>query len=161
MDINECRLGLSFGLFLPFQITDLQHSVLSPLSFRLDYKRGTTTTPTMFQRQVRMQVNISDISENSANSDLPVSKPSNSTPVHAITFTLLSGKQDWFLDREPLTTRGQKWISFWWAKFDIFGLNNTLAVKSNRKISEACLNDFSLKGRCRKSSGACFSDLFV
>ena len=82
------------SFFLPFQITDLQHSVLSPLSFRLDYKRGTTTTPTMFQRQVRMQVNISDISENSANSDsgLPGDrKAGNNTPVHAITFTLLSG----------------------------------------------------------------------
>ena len=38
----------------------------------------------MFQRQVRMQVNISDITENSS-ADL------GATPVHAITFTLLSG----------------------------------------------------------------------
>ena len=65
-----------------FQITDLQHSVLSPLSFRLEYKRGATTTPTMFQRQVRMQVNINDISEDDGGSAMPV---------HAITFTLLSG----------------------------------------------------------------------
>ena len=75
-------LSLAFiCCFFWFQITDLQHSVLSPLSFRLDYKRGTTTTPTMFQRQVRMQVNISDITENSAELGT----------VHAITFTLLSG----------------------------------------------------------------------
>lgn len=66
------------------QITDLQHSVLSPMSFRLDYKRGTTTTPTMFQRQVRMQVNISDITEESKGGGPAM-------PVHAITFTLLSG----------------------------------------------------------------------
>ena len=65
------------------QITDLQHSVLSPLSFRLEYKRGATTTPTMFQRQVRMQVNINDISEGNDGG--------SSMPVHAITFTLLSG----------------------------------------------------------------------
>ena len=65
------------------QITDLQHSVLSPLSFRLEYKRGATTTPTMFQRQVRMQVNINDISEGNDGG--------SSMAVHAITFTLLSG----------------------------------------------------------------------
>ena len=90
-----------------FQITDLQHSVLSPLSFRLDYKRGTTTTPTMFQRQVRMQVNISDITDTvdseglDAGGDRPARAGSNgdrgshhggpAIPVHAIMFTLLSG----------------------------------------------------------------------
>ena len=57
--------------------------MLSPLSFRLEYKRGATTTPTMFQRQVRMQVNINDISEGNDGG--------SSMPVHAITFTLLSG----------------------------------------------------------------------
>jgi len=88
-------------------ITDLQHSVLSPLSFRLDYKRGTTTTPTMFQRQVRMQVNISDITDTvdseglDAGGDRPARAGSNgdrgshhggpAIPVHAIMFTLLSG----------------------------------------------------------------------
>ena len=71
------------GFFFHLQITDLQHSVLSPLSFRLEYKRGATTTPTMFQRQVRMQVNINDISEGNDGG--------SSMPVHAITFTLLSG----------------------------------------------------------------------
>ena len=33
-------------------VADLQHSVLSPVSFRLEYKRG-STAPAMFQRQVR------------------------------------------------------------------------------------------------------------
>ena len=32
-------------------VSDLQHSVVSPLSFRLEYRRG-TTAPAMFQRQV-------------------------------------------------------------------------------------------------------------
>ena len=32
-------------------VADLQHSVLSPVSFRLEYKRG-STAPAMFQRQV-------------------------------------------------------------------------------------------------------------
>lgn len=33
-------------------VSDLQHSVLSPVSFRLEYKRG-STAPAMFQRQVK------------------------------------------------------------------------------------------------------------
>jgi hypothetical protein len=32
-------------------VSDLQHSVVSPLAFRLEYRRG-TTAPAMFQRQV-------------------------------------------------------------------------------------------------------------
>lgn len=63
-------------------ITDLQHSVVSPMSFRLDYKRGTTATPTMFQRQVRMQVDINVLSKADATCG---------ENLHAITFTLLSG----------------------------------------------------------------------
>ena len=34
------------------QVSDLQHSVTTPMSFRLEYKRG-STAPAMFQRQVR------------------------------------------------------------------------------------------------------------
>ena len=41
-------------------VSDLQHSVTTPLSFRLEYKRG-STAPTMFQRQVRMQVDLSQV----------------------------------------------------------------------------------------------------
>ena len=36
--------------FIP-QVSDLQHSVMTPMSFRLEYKRG-STAPAMFQRQV-------------------------------------------------------------------------------------------------------------
>ena len=67
--------------FMFFQITDLQHSVTSPMSFRLEYKRGSTTGPTMFQRQVRMQVDLNHLST----SDL------GPEALYAITFTLLSG----------------------------------------------------------------------
>lgn len=49
----------------------------------------------MFQRQVRMQVNISDITENSS-ADL------GATPVHAITFTLLSGTKNNFFPKVNL-----------------------------------------------------------
>jgi len=61
-------------------VSDLQHSVLSPVSFRLEYKRG-STAPAMFQRQVRMQVDLSPVST----SETP------SACLHAITFTLISG----------------------------------------------------------------------
>ena len=56
------------------------------MSFRLDYKRGSasgSSTPTsMFQRQVKMQVDISHISK----------AESGPEALYAITFTLLSGK---------------------------------------------------------------------
>lgn len=62
------------------QIAELSHSVSSPMSFRVEYKRG-STAPAMFQRQVRFQVDISAISK----------QPNE--PLFAITFTLLSGKR--------------------------------------------------------------------
>lgn len=61
------------------QIAELSHSVISPLSFRVEYKRG-STAPAMFQRQVRFQVDISAISK----------QPNE--PLFAIMFTLLSGE---------------------------------------------------------------------
>ncbi len=48
-----CHFVTFFKFFFP-QITDLQHSVTSPLSFRLEYKRGTSAAHQMFQRQVRL-----------------------------------------------------------------------------------------------------------
>ena len=84
LQINITLLLLFFVATL--QITDLQHSVTSPMSFRLEYKRGSTSgssTPTsMFQRQVRMQVDISHISK----------AESGPEALYAITFTLLSGE---------------------------------------------------------------------
>lgn len=62
-------------------MTELSHSVISPLSFRLEYKRG-STGPTMFQRYVRIQVDINPICKQGDVADL----------LFAITFTLLSGE---------------------------------------------------------------------
>ena len=70
-----------------FQIADLQHSVISPTSFRLEYKRGSATPTAMFQRQVRMQVDISHISKAEAGPEA----------LYAITFTLLSGNYFFFI----------------------------------------------------------------
>lgn len=36
-------------------MAELSHSVISPMSFRVEYKRG-STGPAMFQRHVRFQV---------------------------------------------------------------------------------------------------------
>ncbi|XP_073990296.1 BRSK family serine/threonine-protein kinase sugar-free frosting isoform X3 [Rhodnius prolixus] len=61
-------------------IAELSHSVSSPMSFRVEYRRGATGAA-MFQRQVRFQVDISS-----------VSKPSSPKEyLYAVTFTLLTG----------------------------------------------------------------------
>ncbi|KAJ8956294.1 hypothetical protein NQ318_015030, partial [Aromia moschata] len=62
-------------------IAELSHSVSSPMSFRVEYKRG-TTGPAMFQRHVRFQVDISTITKQSAENA--------KEHLYAITFTLLS-----------------------------------------------------------------------
>lgn len=51
------------------------------MSFRLEYKRG-STGPTMFQRYVRIQVDVNPICKQGDVADL----------LFAITFTLLSGE---------------------------------------------------------------------
>lgn len=61
-------------------VSDLQHSVMTPMSFRLEYKRG-STAPAMFQRQVRMQVDLSQVSKSENPNEC----------LYAITFTLISG----------------------------------------------------------------------
>ncbi|XP_049839282.1 serine/threonine-protein kinase BRSK2 isoform X2 [Schistocerca gregaria] len=63
-------------------IAELSHSVSSPMSFRVEYKRG-STAPAMFQRQVRFQVDVSTITKQSGDSPKEY--------LYAITFTLLSG----------------------------------------------------------------------
>lgn len=67
-----------------FQIAELSHSVSSPMSFRVEYKRG-STGPAMFQRQVRFQVDISAITKQTGDN--------SKEHLYAITFTLLSGKK--------------------------------------------------------------------
>ncbi|KAI4454817.1 map/microtubule affinity-regulating kinase [Holotrichia oblita] len=64
-------------------IAELSHSVSSPMSFRVEYKR-TSTGPAMFQRQVRFQVDISTITKQSGEN--------SKDPLFAITFTLLSAR---------------------------------------------------------------------
>ncbi|XP_031778102.1 serine/threonine-protein kinase BRSK2 isoform X2 [Nasonia vitripennis] len=59
-------------------IAELSHNVSSPMSFKVEYKRN-STGPVMFQRQVRFQVDLSEISKQS------------SEALFAITFTLLNG----------------------------------------------------------------------
>lgn len=61
-------------------MAELSHSVISPMSFRVEYKRS-GTGPAMFQRHVRFQVDISAICKQGDVSDM----------LFAITFTLLSG----------------------------------------------------------------------
>lgn len=60
------------------QIAELSHSVVSPQSFRVEYRRG-SAGPAMFQRQVRFQVDLSSVAKDPQD------------PLYAITFTLLSG----------------------------------------------------------------------
>ncbi|XP_014226381.1 serine/threonine-protein kinase BRSK2-like [Trichogramma pretiosum] len=59
-------------------ISELSHSVSSPMSFKVEYKRS-NAGPTMFQRHVRFQVDINEISKGS------------SETLFAVTFTLLTG----------------------------------------------------------------------
>lgn len=67
---------------ISLQIAELSHSVSSPMSFRVEYKRG-STAPAMFQRQVRFRVDVSTITKQTGESPQEY--------LYAITFTLLSG----------------------------------------------------------------------
>lgn len=62
------------------QIAELSHSVSSPMSFRVEYRRGNAGAA-MFQRQVRFQVDLSTVSKPSCPKEY----------LYAVTFTLLSG----------------------------------------------------------------------
>mgnify|MGYP007002764690 CR=1 FL=1 len=77
------------------QIPDLSHSVLSPMSFRLDYRRPGGTT-SMFQRNIRLQVDITCATPPSNESSTPSpnfdSTPLDRPTIYCITFTLLNGK---------------------------------------------------------------------
>ncbi|XP_050720076.1 serine/threonine-protein kinase BRSK2-like isoform X2 [Eriocheir sinensis] len=61
------------------KVAELSHSVTSPMSFRVEYKRG-SAGPAVFQRHVRFQVDIT-----------PVYSPNDPNPLYAINFILLSG----------------------------------------------------------------------
>src|SRR5699024_4877398 len=78
------------------QIPDLSHSVLSPMSFRLDYRRPGGTTSNLFQRNIRLQVDITCATPPSNESSTPSpnfdSTPLDRPTIYCITFTLLSGQ---------------------------------------------------------------------
>ncbi|XP_074593090.1 serine/threonine-protein kinase BRSK2-like [Brevipalpus obovatus] len=75
-------------------ISDLSHSVLSPTSFRVEYKRPGNTA--MFQRNVRFHVNITPaggphIDGKKSNTNCKENHEIEKPLIYAITFTLLSG----------------------------------------------------------------------
>ncbi len=65
----------------PSQIPSLSHSVISQTSFRAEYK--STAGPTVFQKPVKFQVDITYTESTSATKD---------NGIYSVTFTLLSGK---------------------------------------------------------------------
>ncbi|XP_067142086.1 serine/threonine-protein kinase BRSK2-like isoform X4 [Centruroides vittatus] len=65
-------------------IADLSHSVVSPMSFRVEYKRPGSST--MFQRNVRFHVNITLVS-GGGNDERNGDRPS----LYCVSFTLISG----------------------------------------------------------------------
>lgn len=69
---------------------DLSHSVLSPSSFRAEYRRSGGTS--MFTRNVKFQVDVSSASSASSASVQMQENPSSQQQLHCVTFTLLSGK---------------------------------------------------------------------
>ena len=78
------------------QISDLSHSVLSPMSFRVEFKRPGGTA--MFQRNVRFHVDITCATPpadtngtNGTNGSLDTS--SDKPTIYCITFTLISGNK--------------------------------------------------------------------
>ncbi|KFM57649.1 Serine/threonine-protein kinase BRSK2, partial [Stegodyphus mimosarum] len=73
-------------------ISDLCHSVISPMSFRVEYKRA--GGPTMFQRNVRFHVDIALVSAGTHDGPLSAVDRRSSTDkpaVYCISFTLISG----------------------------------------------------------------------
>lgn len=55
--LQHCLKSIYIFFFSFFQMAELSHSVISPMSFRVEYKRN-GTGPAMFQRHVRFQVII-------------------------------------------------------------------------------------------------------
>lgn len=77
-------------------IADLSHSVVSPMSFRVEYKRP--GGPTMFQRNIRFHVDITAVSagpisevSHAATNGLDRFNNGDKPSVYCISFTLISG----------------------------------------------------------------------
>ncbi|KAG1676687.1 Serine/threonine-protein kinase BRSK2 [Nymphon striatum] len=74
-------------------IPDLSHNVTSPLSFRVEYRRGGFSGPsTMFQRNVRFQVEIAHAGGSIGSDSDSDHKPRRTYNIYCITFVLISGK---------------------------------------------------------------------
>ncbi|OXA38155.1 serine/threonine-protein kinase BRSK2 [Folsomia candida] len=73
-------------------IAELSHSVASPMSFKVEYKR-VSSGPAMFQiqRQVRFQVDISPVPKPTGHPSAPDRISRTSEFLYAVTFVLLSG----------------------------------------------------------------------
>jgi len=70
-----------FYVRMLLQISELSHTVINALSFRVEYRRGSGGTA-MFQRQVRFQIDLSDVTNTHSPRDY----------LFAIIFTLHSGR---------------------------------------------------------------------
>ncbi|UYV79309.1 BRSK1 [Cordylochernes scorpioides] len=71
------------------QIADLTHSVVSPMAFRVEYKRPGGTA--MFQRNVRFHVDITRVSSDHLNPGGDYRSAASTAAVYCISFTLISG----------------------------------------------------------------------
>ena len=69
------------------QIADLNHSVASPMSFKVEYRRG-STGPAMFQRHVRFNVDIAAIGQHENKGD----RCADVDILYAVTFALIAGE---------------------------------------------------------------------
>jgi hypothetical protein len=65
---------ISAAFHLPAQIPELTHSVTSPMSFRVEYKRS-TSGPVFLQRQIKFQVDISQVNPSSQHNSSVTSPP--------------------------------------------------------------------------------------
>ncbi|XP_076255585.1 BRSK family serine/threonine-protein kinase sugar-free frosting isoform X1 [Rhynchophorus ferrugineus] len=126
-------------------IAELSHSVSSPMSFRVEYKRG-TTGPAMFQRHVRFQVDISIITKQTENVK---------EHLYAITFTLLSGNIRRFrrvcehiqaqvcTRRPPPSPRAQRKFTTDLSESSSCGSDSSELYLNTRQVTK--LNEFAFK----------------
>ena len=75
-------LFIIYRLWLHFQMPDLSHSVVSPTSFRAEYRR--TGSSSVFTRNIRLQVDVAPVRKDEEDG-------AEETQLHCLTFTLLSG----------------------------------------------------------------------
>lgn len=79
---SSSKVRIEYFLYVRklLQISELSHTVINALSFRVEYRRGSGGTA-MFQRQVRFQIDLSDVTNTHSPRDY----------LFAIIFTLHSG----------------------------------------------------------------------